>query len=72
MVRVKVWTGQIGSEPDILVNTKIIFNILKEVEKSIKEKINDKGFKIDFEFVSYLSPTKSGKPQIIESFLKNG
>ena len=34
MVRVKVWTGQIGSEPNLLVNTKII--LLKIVFKKDK------------------------------------
>ena len=33
MVRVKVWTGQIGSEPDLLVSTKIIL-----LKNSIQER----------------------------------
>ena len=33
MVRIKVWTGQIGSEPNLLVNTKIIL-----LKNSIQER----------------------------------
>ncbi len=42
---------------------------LEKAENELRDKISDNQFSIDFKEVNYIAPTKSGKPQIIESTL---
>jgi phenylacetate-CoA ligase len=44
---------------------------LDKAEKELKSKIKDNQFAIEFVRVDYIAPSKSGKPQIVESRLKN-
>ena len=43
---------------------------LKKIEFELQKYIQDTSFKIVFKEVDYIAPTKSGKPQIIESRIK--
>ena len=43
---------------------------LQKAEKELRDKIKDNQFSIDFKNVDYIQPTKSGKPQIVESRIK--
>ena len=44
-------------------------NALEKAEIELREKVEDTSFSIEFIKVRYIAPTKSGKPQIIESKL---
>lgn len=43
---------------------------IEKVTKELRKYIKDENFSISFKEVDYIAPTKSGKPQIIESRLK--
>jgi phenylacetate-CoA ligase len=43
---------------------------LVKAESDLRDKIRDSTFQIDFKEVNYITPSKSGKPQIVESRLK--
>ena len=43
---------------------------LEKAENELRDKIKDSQFSIDFKSVDYIPPTKSGKPQIVESRIK--
>ena len=45
--------------------------VLLDVRKKLQFYIEDEDFKIKFIEVTFIAPTKSGKPQIIESLIKN-
>ena len=44
--------------------------ILRDIEKKIKDTLQEKTFYIRFEEVNHIPPTASGKPQVIQSFLE--
>jgi phenylacetate-CoA ligase len=46
-------------------------NALDKATKELQKHIKDDNFEIKYVEVDYISPTKSGKPQIIESKIKN-
>lgn len=43
---------------------------IRKAEKELREKIKNKSFYIKFKNVEYIAPSKSGKPQIVESRIK--
>ncbi len=43
---------------------------IEKATKELRKYIKDEKFSISFKEVDYIAPTKSGKPQIIESRLK--
>ena len=45
--------------------------VLKEIESKIRNHLDEDDFSIAFERVTHIPPTPSGKPQIIQSHLKN-
>jgi phenylacetate-CoA ligase len=44
--------------------------VLTQIESKVRQHLGEADFKIEFEEVDYIAPTKSGKPQIIISSLK--
>jgi phenylacetate-CoA ligase len=43
---------------------------LIKAESDLRDKIKDESFQIEFKEVNYIAPSKSGKPQIVESSVK--
>ncbi len=58
-----------GIEIEIISGRGYSKDILIGLEKQLLESIRDKGFQIRFKEVEEIMPTKSGKPQLIESLI---
>jgi len=59
-----------GIEIDYVPSEKFFPKALEEIERKILHYLDEKSFSIDFKKVDSIPPTPSGKPQIIQSFLK--
>ena len=58
-----------GIEIEFIPDEEFYEGVLQEITDKLQTFIKDKSFSINFILVDFIKPTKSGKPQIIESFL---
>jgi phenylacetate-CoA ligase len=59
-----------GITIEYIKNVSFTEQALVKAESDLRDKIKDGTFQIEFKEVSYIAPSKSGKPQIVESSVK--